>query len=551
MPRPFSGGRVRAFATMTLAILSSAPGWAAESVTEAEERALTLVYENRCDEALAEIEAARRERDSALMALVDGTCRIRLRDFAAAASALDEARRLDPDLEDVDTYRGIALYQLGEYDAARRAFGAASGNTSSKVSAQREFYTGMLLLQDRQDRKAAEALDRSRVMDAGQVEPAASFYAGLAWLAAGEREPAREAMKRVVAADPEGPWGKRAHEVLEGQSFEDRSWASLMVGLEYDSNVVLLGEAVPLPQGISNQSDGRVVWYAEGGAELFRKNKWSGGLGASYAGNVQFNLHEFDIQYPRGNGWIDFEVDQDHLIRFRYGIGYAWVDYSPFLFTQDASASLYRDWGDRGNTELGLGWLWNDYQYFIRQVPNGTGTPGALCPGGGPSPCAPPGVDSQAARNRDGNALKPFFIHRYRVRSIDYESFRDVELRGGYGFERYWAEGSDWDYSSHDFIVGAKALLFWNIRAESQVSFSYRPYSNISSFPNEARLGREYALLTVPREDEIVSVAAHFEKQISDHLSVSALYSYTRAISNVTSFDYSRHIVGGYVKYRF
>lgn len=524
-----------------------------ETAARAENQIRQLVYEGRCDEALPEISALRRQQDSAPIALIEGQCRIRARDYTGALDALDAAARLDPELADVELYRGVALYQLEEYGEARQAFALARGHTTEAATAQLELYTGLLQLRDNETRLAAESLDRARVIDAAQVEPIASYYAALAWQSAGERELARESLLRVKAADPDGPWGKRAEELLAGRSLEERSWASIMAGLEYDSNVVLLGDAVPVPQGISDQSDGRGMWYLEGGAELFHKNKWSGGLAATYAGNAQFNLSQFDIQYPRGNGWIDYEFDAEHILRLRYGIGYAWVGYSPFLFNQDASLTLYKNWGAPGNTEVGVAWIWNDYKFFIAPVPNGTSFSGnCLPPPGLNQPCAPPGVNSQQDRNRDGNSVNPFILHRYRVPGINSDALRDVELRGAFAYQHYFAHGADWDFNSYDFLVGLKALLLWDLHLNTSFTYGYRPYLNGSSYPTPPTIDNQvYALSPFPRTDNIYLFGVDVEKPITDHVSVSARYIYNLNNSNVAVFDYSRNIVGGYVKYKF
>ena len=552
-----TGARViaRAALAVVLAILLPFPGWSAEDADALERRALQLVYDGRCSEALPEIASARRQRDSARLAMVDGQCRLRLRDFAGALGALDEAKRLDPDLEDVDAYRGVALYQLEEYGEARGALSAARGRTSRVAEPQLALYTGMLLLRDGRERDAAEALDRARLLDPGQVEPVASFYAGLAWQAAGERDLARESLLRVQAADPDGSWGQRAEELLAGQGFDERFWGSILAGLEYDSNVVLLGQNVPSPLGISDEADGRGMWFLEGAAQLFDKGAFSGGLNVNYAGNAQFELRQFDIQYPRAGAWLDYEIDPRTSVVLTYGFGYAWVDYSPFVLTQDASLNAFRNWGRWGNTEVGIGWIRNDYKFFILPVPQAATnvTPGAPCANGIPNlPCAPAGLDAQAARNRDGNSLRPFFLHRYKVRSIDWAHFRDVELRGGYGFERYWAEGTDWDYQSHDFLVGAKVRLFWNILLDSELGFSYRPYTYPSSYPvPPSTNGFVFDLNPNPREDKITTLYGVLEKPIDDHWSVLTSYTYWRSDSNVVVFDYTRHIVGAYAKYTF
>lgn len=529
----------------------------ADARANAERHARGLFYEGRCDEALPELSALRAAQDDAPLALIEAQCRIQARDYTGALSALDDAARIDPDLDDVELYRGVALYQLEELGEARQALALARGHTSERASAQLELYSGLLQLQDDEPRLAAESLDRARVIDAAQVEPIASFYAALAWQSAGERELARESLLRVKAADPDGAWGKRAEELLAGRSLEDRSWASLLAGLEYDSNVVLLGDSVPAPQGISDQADGRGVWYLEGGAELFHKNKWSGGLAATYAGNAQFDLSQFDIQYPRANTWVDYEFDPKHIVRFRYGIGYAWVGYDDFLFNQDGSITLYKNWGAQGNTEIGTAWNWNDYKFPIEQVPNGTGAPGSVCVPGAPlapplPPCAPPGVNSQQARNRDGNSVNPFIAHRYRVPGVNNDWLRDVELRGEFAYQHYWAHGADWDFNSYDFALGTKALLIWDLHFDTSFVYSYRPYLHGSSYPTPPTFFNiEYALSPFARVDNIYLFVLSLEKPITDHVSVSTRYIYNRNDSTVAVFNFDRNIIGGYVKYRF
>ncbi|MAJ60011.1 MAG: hypothetical protein CBC48_08525 [bacterium TMED88] len=539
--------------------------WAAsgDAVTR---QALELVYAGRCEEALPVLEQARSVEDSPHLALVEAQCRLRLRDFDGALAALDDAQKVDPELENLSLYRGIALYQLEDYDEARAALAAAEGHTQPKLIAQLDLYRGMLLLQAQENRQAAELLDRARERDARQVEPVASFYAGLAWQAAGDRNRAREALERVETLDPDGSWGTRAAILLSEEVFGERSWATIRAGLEYDTNVVLLGEDVPDPLGISDQADGRAAWFLDAGLELFRKGRFAGGLGISYAGNVQFELRQFDIQYPRAGAWLDYELGPRTLLRTRYGVGYAWVDYSPFLLTQDASMSLFHGWERWGRTEIGLRWMNNDYKFFIAPVPNGQQTQGAGQPceaGGGPQPpvpCAPYEVpwsseepfNSQAARNRDGDSIRPFVLQRYRFQKFNSAGFHDFEVRGGYAFERYWADGTDWDYSSHDLLIGAEAMLFWDLIVDALVSFSYRPYTFPSSYPAPPTVnGQVYALSPDNRLDKIATVFLMVERAFGEHWSVLTRYSYTRADSNVAVFNYSRNIVGAYVKYDF
>jgi hypothetical protein len=80
-------------------------------------------------------------------------------------------------------------------------------------------------------------------------------------------------------------------------------------------------------------------------------------------------------------------------------------------------------------------------------------------------------------------------------------------------------------------------------------SVGFMPFYNISSYPQPG--ASPPGTLDVPRKDFIGEVGANLERPISDHFSVSTRYTYLRNESNVTVFDYSRHVVGGYLNAHF
>ncbi len=511
-------------------------------------KAKRMIADGRCDEALAEIERARSALQSdAELALLEGQCRIRLADYAGALQPLREAKRLDATLPDADLYLAVALYHLEDFDAARQSIELARGHVSTESLAQLELYTGLLLLRSAEAREAALAFERARLADATQVEPVASYYASLAWQSVNERELAREALERVKAVDKDGEWAQRAEAALAGASFEERSWASVRAGFEYDSNVVLLGNNVEIP---SQADDGRAVWFLEGGAELFRGEHWSGGVLADYAGSAHFELNEFDTHYPKVSGWIDRSLGTENLIRLRYEVGHAWVDYESFVTSQSASLVLFRNWGEAGNSELSLAWDWNDYHLDIAQVP--ASADGTTCPGAA-TWCAPQGVDSQSARNRDGNGISVALLHRYDVRAFENDFLRSFVVRGGYGYGRYWAEGSDWRHSAHEFQLGFESELPLELKLDVLGGFGYRPFDNSSSYPVPPidRNRAPYFLRRDDREDKVWRASVLLERPINDFASVSARYFFIRNKSNVTVFDYRRHVVGGYLTLTF
>ena len=539
-----------------LSLTSPPPSAAADPGPEARR----LADEGRCSEALPLLAQARLAAPTdAGLALLEGQCRIRQRDYAAAASSLREARDLEPGLHAADLYLGIALYHVEDFAGSEAALEAARGQLREAAQeADRELYTGLLLLRRSQLREGALALGRARAVDSAQVEPVASYYEALAWKAVNERELAREALERVKAVDGDGEWARRAELALAGRELEDRNWASLTAGLEYDSNVVLRADGVPLASDISGEDDGRGVWFLEGGAELFRSENWAGGLLASYAGSAHFDLSEFDTHYPTLSGWIDYDIDNQTLLRARYGAGHAWVDYESFVTSQNALLSLFRSWGEPGESEFYAGWDWADFHFDRPFVAQGTGVAGSLCPGvvapvpPTAAPCSPPGIDTQSALDRDGDGLRVGIEHRYDVDTRGGDFLRELTLRGGYGYERYWSAGTEYDYQGHIFSLGLEADLPWQLSLDVSGAFVYRPFEHASVYPVPPVVaGRQYFLQSDERRDLVYQAGAVLERPINRWLDASVRYQFVGTDSNVVVFEYDRHVVGAYLTLNF
>lgn len=508
---------------------------------------LQLLVERRCSEVLPELQQARlRAPQSAEMALLVGRCQVQTFDYVSAAPVLREARALDPQLRDTALFLAIANYHLEDYPAAYEAIDAARGNVSPDSVAELELYSGLLLLQRGDFREAALELGRSRLTDGTRVEPVASFYEGLAWQSVNERRRAREALERVIAMDGKGVWGRRAVDVLAGESLKDRAWVSLSVGLEYDSNVVLLGEGLEVPANLERQGDGGATWYLNAGTELFRNQYWSGGITGAFLGTAHFELNEFDTQLPLASAWLDRVVGKRGLIRARYYVGHAWVDYSDFLTLQNARLSYYHNWGRQGNSELWTAWEKNNFHFDTLDFPEGS-PPGAFCQDGVDEglPCAPTGTKTARSQVRDGNGFRIGLKHEYVVRALEGDFLRTLTLRGSYGYRFYVAEGDDWDFQSHELLVGIKALLPGDVEIDVAAAFVHQPFENPSTYPPPtAQNGIVYPLDTARRLDQFWRLETKISRPITDHVSISADYRYTNADSNVALFRYDRHVVG-------
>lgn len=497
------------FALLGLIALLAQPVQADDKDAVRRMHAERLAADGRCEEALDTLgpDAA----EDARAGLLRGQCLIKLRRYGEAVDVLDAARKRDPDLPGIDLERGIALYHVGDLDAARRAL--AQARAAGSEDPRLDLYEGLLHLQQAELEEAAIALERARTLGASGVDPVASFYAGVAWAGLREREQAEASLRRVIEEDPDGPWGAEARRLLERRARtpgDGGPWALARLGMEYDSNVVLVRTS-NLPQDISDKDGTRGTWYLEAGSELFREGDWSGGALVSYDGNahIEDRVDEFDSDYPVASGWLDYQVDRDTRARLRYDVGFAWVDYDEFLFSNDVTLSGLRTWGRAGETELFVGFDYDNYLYHLS--------------------------NDEEPLDRDGVGVNGGFRH-YMPLLED-----RVVGRVGYSVDRYWADRSQYDLTGQDFVAGFVAQLPLGISWDNEVTFRLELFDDKSIFEPTGS----------DRKDEDWEYETWLSKPITEYLIVSARYSYTDVNSNVSEFDYKRHIVGGYVTIRF
>jgi len=554
-PRLKTRSALRLLLALCLAASTVAPAARAASPSELARierlRGQDLARAGRCDEALPVFETASRLDPRDPGALDDaGQCLIRLGRYEEAVTSLARASALPGAPPDVLLHLGMARFHGG--DAAGAASALADARARGVSGARIDFYDGMVALEQGRAGEAAPLLARAAENDPKAVDPAASYYAGMAFATAGDEDAAEPWLERARAADPGGRFGLAAERALAGAVPPARRlWIDLSIGLEYDSNVALLGNNVGRPGDISNQGDGRGVWTVGVGSELYRDRDWTVGIQAQYYGNAHFTLSDFDTHYPWISPWVDYHVSDRTTLRLEYGAGYAWVGGEGFLFSHGVTPSLIHDWGDPGVTRVFAGPNWNHYSEDLDDVPDGApppaGGPGTACPGGA-SFCGPFGLDEEDARDRTGMGVVVGVDH-----GLPPGAFFGSSLRGGVRYYYYGADGTEYDYQAAEVVVGSITPLLWDVSMLLDASYTHEWYRHPSSYPDfdDVRFGEEYPLSGSKRGDDVVWAAIGFVKPINRWLAASVRYSYTRNFSNVEVFDYGRHIVGAYLSAHF
>ena len=543
--------------------VSVLPGTAfAGPVEDALSAARQDVEQGRCEQAerrLADLPGL-----EARARLLAGQCQIRAGLYPEALNSLEAIRGdrdgLTPEqVGDVELYRGVALYHLERYTEAAAALEAAKG--LSRDEAQLSLYSGLIALREGDNDRAAPALESAARLSPQLTEPVASYYAGLAWQGAAERNRAREAFQRVVELDGDGPWGKEAKKLLEATELFPY-YVRGKVGIEWDDNVLLRGDVTQIfdgnPLTTSGESDWRGVWEIDGGIQLFQSDdgEWSGGVTASYTGNAHVDLKDVNIHYPTVGAYLANRLGTNTVGQARYQYGHAWVNEDPYLHTHLAELSVAHTWTRAGTTIALVDILANDLRFRPFNVADGTGPPGtnAACPGAPTGlPCSPAGVDERNERDRDGIGYGAGLEHRYLVPVPNglNKIVEQLELGGGYRFRFYDSEGDEWEHFSHLLNAAVSVELPFDFSVSTRVSYEHRDFANPSTFPDVEQPDVEYTLSGNDRSEHEVVFEGEVEKDLTDNLSVSGRYSYLTNDSNRDAYNYDRHIVGGYLNFRF
>jgi tetratricopeptide (TPR) repeat protein len=488
--------------------------------------------------------------------LVGGRCRVDQGQYAEALSDFDgalEAGGLSSgQLGELELHRAVALFHLERFGEAEAALDRAEGRTTDE--AQLALYRGMIALRRDENERAASHLESAARLGPVATEPVASYYAGLAWQGAAERTKAREAFKRVVELDPDGPWGREAAKLLDSTELFP-FFLRVSTGFEYDDNVLL--RATGTDRVTSNgDKDWLGVWEVEGGVQLFAKGPWAGGLLGSYSGSRHHDLTDFDVHFPNIGPFLDYRFGPSTISQLRYNFGHAWVNENAFVRNQSVVASLAHTWERAGTTETSTDVAWNDFRFNNVDVPDGVGTPGVACPRpvrNGVTGCGPPGIREAVERDQDGYGLGATIEHLYPVDVPDSIAgfLETLVVRGAYRFEYYNSQGKEWDRFENSLSAGFTIELPFDVSFDGSAAYEHYDYLHRSTYPDNEIVDLEYALDLDDRDENAFLVEAEIEKDFNDYFSVSGRYMYYDSSSNRRVYDYRRHIVGGYVNFRF
>lgn len=472
------------------------------------EDALRLAQEGRCAEALPLLPTA--PAGAGLRAR--GLCALRAGDAASAVRDLEALLASDPSVA-VDL--AVARYHAGDRARAEEAFLRA--DVAGEPRAEVSLYLGLIELDRAEAASAARRFERARQLDPLQVEPAASYYGGVALARAGEPAAARTALTRVIEGWPGSVWALEAERLLAAARRESPWFASLRVGAEHDTNAVLRGAGVVLPAEIPGEDDQRLVWSGVAGATRAFGPATRTGASAAFSGSVHRQLSDFDALHPALALWLDRRLSERFALRGLASYSHAWVDEDDFLSAPGFALELHRDGRERGATRAFIELTSEDYRFPIEDDPSTA-------------------ILEPDVRDRDGFGTRIGLDHRWDLPQLG------TALRATAAFRRFAAEGPEYSFDSPELAAGFETTLPAELVLIGAASFAYRWFRHPTSFPDP-----DSGLLPPgDRREREWRTDLALQRTIRPQLGLEARWRYQRNHSTADVFDFSRHLIGIY-----
>jgi tetratricopeptide (TPR) repeat protein len=484
-------------------------------------RAAELAHGGRCQESVEVARGASAlDPEDAELARLEGLCLAQLGRYEEALPALERATRLEPGLPGVALRLGVVNFQLEHYDDAARAF--AFANSEDPDNTELLFYRGLLALRDDAGESAAVLLEQAMARSPNSIGAAGSYYAGLAWERAQDDERARQALRDAIDVDPNPPWAERARDALGRIQARStlRRWGTLTAGMEYDSNAVLRGNGVELPNEISGDSDWRGVWRLEAGQMLWANGDWSTGVIAGYQGFVYVDLDDFDFHYPSVSLWLDRRINKNTRLRLIPNFGYGWRDQDDYISTYGLSAGIHHRYQHIGSGRFFIRFDRDNLLFNVRE--DGI-----------------PPFDDQKQRNRDGNRWTFGYDHRYALGT-------KTVFRGGFAHERYDARGREYSFDGYQPWLGVSHDLFGRVVMHARGSYQRRIYRHPSTYQDPPFVVPPDLSRRSRKENDFGTELA-LERRFGDTVSGSLRWRYRDNGSNRDVYDYDRHRIGAFV----
>jgi tetratricopeptide (TPR) repeat protein len=329
----------------------------------------------------------------------------------------------------------------------------------------------------------------------------------------GDQAAVRTQAERLQQEAPDSPIARRLQEaaarVTAGPAPPKPWQVTVSLSGGYNSNVIALGDTIPLPTDISQQHAwfGRATVGASYDFRLGANDSLTAGYGAQLDLYVDLSEANFfdqvfylDYRHAFGTDWAAALRVSDQFSLLDGDAFRNQVAVRPAVGYRTTSWSL---------AELHYAFGYNDYY-----------------------------VDTIAVQNRDGLG------HQVGLTWFAAIPGTSVLLRTGAFYTRYDAEGDDFDLDSIGLFASVSVPLFWQVVADVTYAHTFDRYDNPNSLAGPTGFGFK-------REDDGDLLGVQLSRPLTDWLTIYVRYDYTHNDSNIPFYTYDQHVVSSGLIARF
>lgn len=540
-----NGSKVRQFFSILLCVLVLAGGdidliFAQDQPEDTVyvDRAVLAISEKRYQDALRELTEALRVNSASHEALYyQGLVYQELNRPADARQALERAHQLRPQHIDIAFQLGVLYIKEREYERAEPLIRQVYRTEPRRPNIG--YYLGLLEYRRGNFRTAIELFRDSHPSD-DQFAQLSRFYSGLAASALGFPRQARTEMGAALRLGSDSPAANaipRLNEILDQNVKEEKFFrGEIRFGFVYDTNTsVVLDRTLRLVPADDDDNDLNDL------IDVPQKRRRSTG-----------ELLSADLSYS----WLR-TVDWDGMVAYKFthveynqSASFSSRTHSPSLtlinkgtllaLPYSAGAQWVYDHISLGNESALQRWTINPFLTLLENANN---------------------VTNLQFRLQVKNFFKDSFIKQevrdglnYMAGPTHYFLFDNGRhyIKIGYQYDRDNAEGENWDYDGNRALVGVQYMLPWqDIQLRYDFEHHWRNYRHNFSLgrfildprsPSQKRRDREVIHTVSASKDFTVN---------RQKLNFSVEYLFDRARSNISPFEFTRHVVIPSVAWRF
>jgi tetratricopeptide (TPR) repeat protein len=482
------------------------------------QQATQNIKQENYDEALAQLtEAWKKGTHTPEKAFLLGQVSRLMLNYSKAKGYLEEALRLKPDFHPAQLMLADTLIALDQPKDASpileklKASGYEPGQTA--------FLQGVVATKEG---NYSQALDYFRKAETDpKLAQEAKFQASLALAALNRLKEAKRAMAESIALNPEtqtADFAKRYMGVLTQRLEELRPFhITVTSGFDYDSNVTVAPGGGAAVTTISQQASAVFSQSALLEYTLLPAGPFSILSQYSYFQNFHPAVEGYDIMshylgltptysFKNGRFWLPFSFTYMDLQSDKYFTGFLLTPTYLHLFTEHVGLEL----GARYNRQ----YYWTPV-YFPQ--------------------------DDRSGKALGGNIGLYYFFKKQK-------GFLQVRC----AYLQNSTTGNNWDSSSYNLLLSALYPVTDKLKFNIFLDLTLQPFDH--TFYSGATYGNILGAPLIPqdkRQDEILMLGMSTSYEFLKGLEASIHWYYIRDKSNIYLYNYSRHIAGGQIAYRY